>query len=410
MRPVRVDQFTHPRAGQPLWLRAANHLGRLAPGAALPSADAWWEAAKKAEPDAGDPTAEAREALEVLVDSIRSDMDLSLVGRFSARDDTVRMARNHLRIRRTLRETPTVLDTPLPAPIFIIGWARTGTTALHQLLALDPRNRTIPYWESFDPVPPESGPDKRIERLDRMLAQLSRLAPNYGAIHPMTAEMPEECVALFMNELRTLQFDFQYRAPSYVEWLLAQDPTIAYRGYRTQLQLIQHHRPTGERFVLKDPTHLVHLETVLDVFPSAKLIFTHRDPAAAISSLCSLHAHTRALFTDDVDPFALGREVLSRHWADAQDRAVALRARLAPGQSTEVRHPDLLRDPLGTVARVYDDLGLEWTEAASDRIRSYIDTESKKPRSVHEHSPEGFGLTGDRIRERFATYCERFDV
>lgn len=410
MKSARVEQFTHARHGQPLWMRAANRVGRLAPRAALPSADAWWDAAQTSEPDAGEPTPEAREALAVLVHSIRTDMKLSLVGRLSARDDTVRMARTHLRIGRALRETRDILETPLPEPIFIVGWPRTGTTALHQLLARDPQNRTIPYWESFDPVPPESGPDNRIPRLEAMLAQLSRLAPNYDAIHPMTAEMPEECVALFMNELRTLQFDFQYRASSYVEWLLAQDPAIAYRGYRTQLQLIQHHRPTGERFVLKDPTHLVHLETMLEVFPGAKLIFTHRDPAAAISSLCSLHAHTRALFTDDVDPVALGREVFSGHWTTAQDDAVALRAKLAPGQFTEVRHADLLRDPLATVGLLYDDLGLALTEPARESMRRYLDDESHKPRSVHEHSPEGFGLTGAEIRGRFADYCERFDV
>ena len=104
-------------------------------------------------------------------------------------------------------ERPAVLDTELPTPIFIVGWPRTGTTALHTLLAADPRNRTIPYWESFDPVPPSRGPDRRAAKVDRMLAQLARIAPDYHAIHPMASDAAEECVALFMNHFRTLQLD-----------------------------------------------------------------------------------------------------------------------------------------------------------------------------------------------------------
>lgn len=407
---MHVEQFVDARRGQPLWLRATNRAGTLFPRFATPSADDWWEEARRREPDTPDPTPEARAALAALVDSIGRDMRLTFVGRYSARDDTTRMARTHLRIERALRRDPTVLETPLPDPIFVVGWPRTGTTALHQLLARDPAHRTIPYWESFDPVPPETGPDRRIERLDAMLGQLSRMAPSYDAIHPMEAEMPEECVALFMNDFRTLQYDFQYRAPGYVAWLLAEDPGIAYRGYLRQLRLVQHHRPTGRRLVLKDPTHLVHLATVLELFPAARVIFTHRDPGTAISSLCSLHAYTRALFTDQVDPRALGREVMEGHWPRARDSADRIRADLPAGRFADVRHTDLVRDPIATVARAYADLGLHLTAEARAAMQRYVDREARAPRHRHVHSPEGFGLRREQIRERFADYCRRFDL
>ena len=410
MTAVRVQQFTSARRGQPLWLRAVNSVGRWLPAGAPPDGDAWWELALAKERGAPDPTPEAREALRQLADSLARDVRFSVIGRVSARDDTLRMARTHLRIQSAFRDSPEILTTRLPPPVFIVGWPRTGTTALHQILASDPDNRTIPYWESFDPVPPVAGPDLRIARLDKMLGQLSRMAPNYDAIHPMEAEMPEECVALFMNDLRSLQYDFQYRAPGYVAWLLAEDARLAYRGYRRQLQLIHHHRSVGKRFVLKDPTHLVHLEALLDVFPDAKVIFTHREPATAISSLCSLHAYTRALFSDDVDPVALGAEVLSGHWARAQDCALELRARLAPGQFTDVRHPDLLRDPVDAVARAYEALDIPLTDAGRTAMTAYVDQEAQRPRNVHEHSPEGFGLRSDQIRERFADYVAAFDL
>ena len=405
-----VSQFLSAKAGRPLWMRALNRVGGLAPRWMRPSAERWWDEARAKEAGAVEPTPGAVRALAVLVESINESAALHPIGRFSARDDTVRMARTHLRIERCLRDAPEVLEHEIPPPLFIVGWPRTGSTALHTLMAEDPRVRTIPYWESFDPVPPESGPDRRVEKLERMLDQLARFAPDYHAIHPMAAEMTEECVALFMNQFRTLQFDFQYRVPRYVSWLLSEDARVAYEAYRQSLRLIHHFRPGGERFVLKDPTHLVHLETLLKLWPDAKIVFTHRDPLEAVSSLCSLYAHTRAIFSDDVDPVAIGREVLEGHWPRALDRGFALRERLPPGQLADVRHVDLLRDPIGTVERVHDDLGLTLADEARAAMQGFLAEEAAKPNSVHEHRLEGFGLEADLVRERFRAYREHFDL
>jgi hypothetical protein len=249
----------------------------------------------------------------------------------------------------------------------------------------------------------------RAAQVERLLAQLAKFSPVYQAIHPMTAEDAEECVALFMNELRTLQLDIQYRVPGYVRWLLAQDARVAYQAYRRQLQLICHHRPQGVRFVLKDPTHLVHLDTVLSLFPNAKLLFTHRDPAFTISSICSLYAHTRAIFSDDVDPHAVGREVMAGYWPEAMDRALTLRARLPPGTFVDVRHADLARDPLGTVDAIYHSLGLDLTDAARKAMGEFVVRDAAE-RGEHEHSAEGFGLRAEAIRERFEDCVTRFSL
>jgi hypothetical protein len=407
---IHVPAFADARAARPGWMRALNALGRLAPGVATPSAEAWWKAAIAGEPGAREPEEPALRALEALADSLRRDARLSLLGRISARDDTIRIARTHLRVQRALDEHPQILATALPDPVFIIGLPRTGTTFLHLLLSCDPRNRTLPYWESFDPVPPRTGPDGRPAKVTAMLDQLARIAPHYQAIHPMRADSAEECVALFMNEFRTLQFDIQYRAPHYVDWLLREAPRIAYHGYLRQLRLVHFHRPVGERFVLKDPIHCVHLETVLELFPTAKLVFTHRDPERSLSSICSLYAHTRAIFSDAVDPLALGDEILHGYWPRALEAAQRVRAQLPRGACADVRQPDLARDPLGAVRALYATLGFELDEAASDGMQRFIEHQARGPRHVHRHAAEDFGLSGGAIRERFASYVEAFDL
>jgi hypothetical protein len=233
-------------------------------------AEAWFAKAKRQNPGVGDPRPETLAALEALVRSLREDAKLRVSGRIASAMDCGRTAGQHLLIERAIGETPEIVDTEIPAPIFLIGWMRTGTTFVHRLLAQDPETRTMPYWESMYPVPPRRGKDDRPEELARVLKQLESLSPNYEAIHPMGACEPEGCVALFTNVFRTLQYSVQYRVPGYIEWLQGQDPHIAYGQYRQQLQLVQYHRPHGVRFALKDPTHSVFLDTILELFPSAR--------------------------------------------------------------------------------------------------------------------------------------------
>ncbi|MFW2387054.1 MAG: sulfotransferase family protein [Polyangiales bacterium] len=392
-KPLRAEQFTTARAAQPFWYRSVNAVGRFVPSFGKPSAEAWFAKAQRQNPGVGDPKPETVAALDALLDAIEEDAALSFSGRIAAKMDCLRMAGQHLQIERALRETPEILDTEIPAPIFLVGWMRTGTTFVHRLLAQDPDTRTMPYWESMYPSPPKSGTDDRPERLARVLEQLESISPNYEAIHPMGAREPEECVALFTNVFRTLQYNVQYRVPGYLDWLRREDPRIAYGQYRQQLQLVQYHRPHGKRFALKDPTHSVFIETILELFPNARFVFTHRDPATTMSSLCSLYAYTRALFSDDVDPLALGPELLGSYLPSSLEWALELTDALPEGRVAHMRHVDVRRDPIGTMAKAYADLGMELGEPARASMQSMIDEESKKPRDIHIHSPAAFGLS-----------------
>lgn len=410
-RSLDVPPFRSARASHPRLVRVLNRVGGWFTTEARLDPDLIWDAAREKEGSDREPTPVAAEALQVLLDSLAKNVSMNVMGHFSARDDTIRMARTHLRLHAHLESHPELLETELPPPIFIVGWPRTGTTFLHQLLAADPANRTIPYWESFDPVPPPAGEaDRRIERLDKMLGQLRFIAPNYDSIHPMTATSPEECVALFMNEFRTLQFDFQYHVPEYAQWLIEQDAGIAYDAYRRQLQLIHAARPTGERQVLKDPTHLVHFETLVERFPQARFVLTHRDPAAALSSICSLVAYTRSLFTDDVDPEAIGQELLEGYWVEALARSRTIAAALSPDRVVDVRHPELRADPVGTAEAVYRGLGLSFDEGARNELKRFLARRARERRGRHLHSLETFGLSRAVVRERLQDYCEAMDV
>ncbi len=410
--PRRAEQFTRPSAIVPWWLRAVNGLGTLMPGLYRPSASRWLSQARKEHPAASDPAPETVEAFEALVASLIDDAALSFSGRIAAGMDSVRMAAQHLQIDEAIRTQPEILDTQIPPPIFLVGWMRTGTTFVHRLLSCDPDSRFMPYWESMYPVPPGSGQgsDDRPAQLTKVLGQLEAISPNYQAIHPMSADAPEECVALFTNVFRTLQYNVQYRVPGYVGWLQQQDPKIAYRQYERQLRLVQFHRPHGQRFVLKDPTHSVFIDTIVELFPDARFVFTHREPSTTFSSMASLYAYSRAIFSHEVDPLSIGPELLDSYLIPTFERALQTADALPEGRVAHVRHIDVRRDPIGTMERAYQALGIELSPSARAGMQSMLDDEARKPRDVHIHSPEGFGLSAPRVRERLGSYCDRFDL
>jgi hypothetical protein len=129
-----------------------------------------------------------------------------------------------------------------------------------------------------------------------------------------------------------------------------------------------------------------------------------------MSSLCSLYAYTRALFSDDIDPHALGPELMSSYLPPTLERALRIVDGLPRGRVAHVRHVDVRRNPIGAMAQAYRDLGMELGDPARAAMQAMLDVESRRPKDVHIHSPEGFGLTAEAIRERLADYCQRFDL
>ncbi|MGB8330239.1 MAG: sulfotransferase [Polyangiales bacterium] len=409
-RQVSVPQFTHARDSHAWWVRTLNAVGARLEPVGFPSAEIYWERAQRLNPNAGDPSPDTRAALASLTESLNEDAALNFIGKIAAWIDCTRMAATHLRVEQALRNALVIEQTELPTPLFVLGLFRSGTTVLHRLLGKDPDNRTLPHWESFDPVHTPEGPEPRQRKLARTLMLADMISPSIKAIHPMDAHQTDECRGMFTNVFRTPQFNVQYRVGGYLDWLLAEDATIAYRHHRRQLQLVHYHRPHGKRFVLKDPTHTFFVEAIMEVFPNARFMFIHRDPAETLSSICSLHAYARSVFSNDVEARALGAELSDSYMMRMLEPAVAAVDRLPPGRVAHVRSPDLSRDPVGTIAEAYRGLGLELGDEARVAMHEYMRAirETASPR--HVHTAEGFGLNTAAIHERFAKYCERFDL
>ncbi len=411
-----VATWRGPKSGPPALVRWANRLGR--PLERFVNLDESYlvDRALRRHPDFPAERLEFHDGLRALTASFEREARLSFLGRIVAQQDTLRLIRSQVRILKELDQHPEVCDQEIRRPVFVVGLPRTGTTILLALLSQDPAHRPLLLWEGLNPVPPKRGPDRRLERARGMIRAFDYFSPNYQSIHPMGADLPEECVLLFMPMFSSPQFDFQYRVPGYLEWLRERGLGDAYRRYRDQLRLLQwQDRPASSsqspaRWLLKDPAHLLGLDHILELFPDACVVQTHRDPLKSLPSNCSLYAHSRIISSDKVDPGELGAYVAGGIWPEALDVALEARKRLPEQNFFDLRYADFMKDPIRSMEEIYGYFGLDLSESTRAAMRVYLDRHPRAGDRVHSYSLEQFGLSAADQRERYQTYCERFQI
>jgi hypothetical protein len=350
-----------------------------------------------------------RDGLAVLLDSYEREADLTARG--------VRVTRALLRGALTARlfseagwgRHPSYEEVNVERPLFVTGLPRTGTTALHRLLTADPAHQGLQLWlaEVPQPRPPrESWPDDPVFQAIQAGVQRHQVAhPEFMGVHFMAAGQVEECWQLLRQSMRSVSWECLAHLPSYSSWLAGQDWTAAYRRHRRNLQLIGL-PDQGHRWVLKNPSHLFALPALLEVYPDALIIQTHRSPRTAIASVCSLAAQASEGWSETFRGEVLGRDQLEL-WARGLGLFTAARASCDQARFCDVDYDDFVADPLGTMERVYDRFGLTLTGEAADTMRALATGDaggSLAGRPAHRYTLSDFGLTGEQVDERFEGY------
>lgn len=354
-----------------------------------------------------------RTALEALRTAIAHDARLTTLGRLCTRDLLVGLLGTRLRMRALLARHPEILEQPVPDPVVILGLPRTGTTHLHNLLAADDSFRSLPYWESLEPIPalghlPSPDPDPRVRRCARALAFQHRVMPHFARMHEMHPEARHEEIGLLAVSFSTMLFEAIYQLPTYRDWYLATDQTPAYRELRRLLQILRWLRGPS-RWLLKSPQHLEQLGPLFAVFPDARVVQTHRDPVRVTASMATMAGY--GLRMNVVPPPAAA---IGRYWADRIERMlranVADRPRVASHRILDVGFDAFMADQPGTIARVYDFLGTAPSESATAAMRRYVDAHPRGRRGTVRYRLDLLGLDDGTLRRRLAFYQERFAV
>jgi len=203
-------------------------------------------------------------------------------------------------------------------------------------------------------------------------------------------------------------------ARQYAQWLATKaDHGVAYRYHRRLLQHLQH-RFRAERWALKAPGHMFHLQALLDEYPDAQIVVTHRDLTKVLPSIASMATAFHRIFVVDtaVDPVAVGRNVVSllsqgvRHTMEVREQLGR------PAQFCDVLYSDLRGDPVKAVERIYSKFEIPLTTRARDAMSRYVESEGK---ARHGHGRHRYALADYEFSEpdidrEFRPYIDAYRV
>jgi hypothetical protein len=396
---------------RPAWVRALNEIGDPS-WISLDEAELLAEAQRRTGlADFGD--AAFREPLRVFVEALAHEAQLNYVGRTLARADLLEWLENRLQIIEWTRRHPQIAAERIDAPLFITGLPRTGTSILHELLAQDPSHRVPLAWEVRHPCPPPESAtfesDPRIERAERAVRFWCEIVPGYDAMHELGARVPVECIALMTPEFRCDELAGRHVVPSYASWLAAADMQPAYTWHRRTLQLLQW-RNRRERWVLKAPSHMASLDALFAIYPDARVVQTHRDPLTVIASVASILFATAWVRSDAVDAQAVGGWFTAETCAQLLQNAIRVRDGGRERHFADVVYADLMRDPIATIALVYEHFGIVFSAEAESGMRSYLAAKPKGRHGAHRYEFAQRGAEPDADRSRFRDYQQRYRV
>ncbi|MGC5257740.1 sulfotransferase family protein [Gordonia sp. DT218] len=396
-------------------IRAINRIGEMLGGRGVQSTDLSADTLRRRAADstglAWVADAQTEEALDVLCASIIEEARLSTFGALVIRARLHGLLTTRLRVAALMRTHPEITAAPIAPPIVIAGLQRSGTTMLHRLIAADPEIRAVGSWEVIHLLPRKrekpGRPTVRVAQTTVAEWALRYLNPKFFAIHAVEADGPEEDVLLQEYSLLSQVPEAMLDVPSYARWLRNQEMHGSYEYLKILLQILHLQNPRP-KWVLKTPAHLEHLDTLLDVFPDALIVQTHRDPLLTTASFSSMLAHGHSMFSDHVDA-----ERVARHWlslnGEMVNRALDVRAQ-RPGAFLDVRYDDLVEDPMDQVARIYAAVGFELTDAIHARMEQHRSGHGQHAHGVHSYTLEEFGLTVAEVEAVYARYRAEFDL
>jgi hypothetical protein len=321
-----------------------------------------------------------------------------------------------LRLTADRARVPQIAQERIERPIFVIGFARTGTTLIHSLLAQAPGARAPMWWHTHAPSPPPGEvpvAEARIEFAAKELDELLSIAPSLLMLHPYWDKRghalieDEEIFALdFQNAYPT----FFYKVPTLSMALEAASPSEAYAFQRRLLQHLQWNTGPGH-WVLKGTYHQFALDALLKAYPDAVCIWPHREPAEVWPSVLAIAAVLYGGITDwNLDPATLGPSML-----EDLERALAEVAKSPLVDDPRIAHLDfreLTRDPVAAIRAAYRRWDRPFPEGFEDAIRTWLaDPANRSDRhGRYAHAPEHFGLTREMLLDACKPYRERFGL
>jgi PAS domain-containing protein len=352
--------------------------------------------------------------LDILCRSLRDEAGLNDAGLLAQSLFLTGLLRNRLLLEDLVSRHPEIVREKIERPIFICGLPRTGTTHLHNLMSADPALRSLPYWESLEPVlgerdrRPEGEPDPRLERTEVALSFVNAAMPEFKRMHEMTVDHVHEEIQLLAIDFSTMLFETIAPIPSWRDHYLGRDQRSSYAYLKKILQALQWLRG-GSRWILKSPQHLEQFPALFETFPDATFVVTHRDPVSVTASMVTMLGYSARLGHDRVDIHRIGD-----YWVDRLGRMLhaCVESRdVLPGDRTiDVHFDEFMEDDVAMVRRIYDLADQPFVGETETAMTNFM---KDNPRGRHGgviYDLDAFGIDRNELRNSLSFYGDRFGV
>ena len=354
------------------------------------------------------------EPFQVLIQSLDEDAELNLVGRLLTRAELLLYLQAKLQIEDSYKRHPEIGEELIEKPLFIIGQGRTGTSVLQNMLAADPHNGVTTDWEAFYPCPPPEADsyhrDPRIGKTEQVLSRLRRVIPEIDSMHEFRATLPTENIHMHCLNFQSPAWfnSFGGQVAGYNRYMEKRGALSAFQYEKRVLKLLQWKNPR-RHWVMKSPASIVHIPDILKVYPDVGLVWTHRDPVKALSSLVNLIG--TLLWSRSDRPFIGG--ALEAH-TNAEVGAAMLSLPidwiesgvLPKERLCSIHYRDFVADPVQVVKTIYRYFGMDITDQGLAAMQKYMDDNPRSSRPTHQYETGGEGRISAerRVYQRYQQY------
>ena len=355
-----------------------------------------------------------RARLSFYIDDVLADGHYTRMGRFGTFNSLVRYLIQRSRLEALYRDHPEIEEIQIERPLIIAGLPRSGTSHLLNLIGADSQLRALRRWESQEPIPSVAArkgeiPDDRIANGLAGLEQQNLLIPLMSNMYDVPNEGIHEEVELQHMCLSSLLMASGQPVAKWMDAYFAEDQRPHYAFLKRALKALQFLRPK-DRWVLKSPQHLGWVPALMETFPDATVVCTHRDPVSVFTSWITMTCYAARLSRDPIvfDEIIPHARLLQKRLLDG---IVRDREFLPKGRTQHVFFHEFMADDRGTLEKIYECAGLPMTERTRAEIDHYIETHPRGRHGKVTYDLEGdFGITRDEMYEYFADYLETFPV
>jgi hypothetical protein len=351
--------------------------------------------------------------LERLVAALRETFPMSEAGEARVRSILLMDAINRLESLKWLANHPEIGNEAIEAPVFLMGLPRSGTTYFQYLFDRDRRFRLIRTWETSMPSPPPGYDPASVTSRREAWREIDRQRGHFDgfeALHLYDEDGSDECHGFLEQSWGAVGLNNLYRVPQYFDWLLDEaDLAETYRIHKRQLQCLQW-RSEPKPWALKYPNHVIAMNEILEVYPDARFVMTHRDPAQVVASISKMSWNLRGMCSATTpDMHEVGADML--HFIQRHiDRIMDFDAGPQGPRVVHVDYYALVADPVSEMRKIHAGIGIDTPADVAQAVGDWHANNPKNARGKNDYSLNQYGLDVDAVRAQFAPYIQRFGI